>query len=106
MAGRLCLELGIDDPEQWLEDTPKRIVDFWENYYRVEPFGLPWHQTAQTAELLEWIYTMFVARAGQKHDPRKFRDFMPHSFFEERPPLTGNLMSKLEQIARRAERAT
>jgi len=29
LACRLCLAFGQQDPEQWLEQTPKRVVNLW-----------------------------------------------------------------------------
>jgi hypothetical protein len=31
--------LGIEDPEQWLEDCPDRVYDRWVAAYRLNPFG-------------------------------------------------------------------
>lgn len=33
------LKLGIEDPEQWLEDCPERVTDLWDAYYQLEPWG-------------------------------------------------------------------
>ena len=33
------LKLGVQDPEQWLEDVPDRVFENWEAYHANEPFG-------------------------------------------------------------------
>jgi hypothetical protein len=35
----LCLRLGIDDPEQWLENCSVRKLNIWRAYYAIEPWG-------------------------------------------------------------------
>jgi hypothetical protein len=30
LAGRVCLGLGIDDPEAWLANVSQRTLAFWE----------------------------------------------------------------------------
>lgn len=45
----MCLKLGIDDPEQWLEDCPDRVFEVWEAYSRLEPW---WGERELLAKLL------------------------------------------------------
>lgn len=98
--------MGIDDPEQWLEDAPKRIVDLWEEYWKLEPWGLPWHQSAQTNMLLDWILTYQVSVNGGRRQSRSFTDFMPIGYSESTTEPASNLLDKLAQIAKGAEKAT
>lgn len=77
MACRVCLELGIDDPERWLHETPKRVVDLWQAYWRLEPWGLPWHRHATWMQMLDRIYGAIVTWFGGKHESTDFADFMP-----------------------------
>jgi len=39
LACRLCLKLGISDPEQWLEDVDDELWSLWKSYYALEPWG-------------------------------------------------------------------
>ena len=55
LACRLCLRLGIDDPEQWLEDVPDRVWELWKAYYAVEPFGGERELAAKTVVLLKQL---------------------------------------------------
>lgn len=45
-------KLGIDDPEQWLEDCPKRVYDRWQAAYQLNPFGGEQELLARIASLL------------------------------------------------------
>jgi hypothetical protein len=48
----LGLKLGLEDPEQWLEDCPDRISDNWEAFYRLNPFGGEQEMLARITSLL------------------------------------------------------
>lgn len=39
-----------------MEDTPSRVIDFWEAFDSVEPLGEQWMQTAQISHLLDRIF--------------------------------------------------
>ena len=54
-AHRLGLRLGIDDPEQWLEECPREVFDNWYAAYRVEPFGGERELLARMVSLLYLI---------------------------------------------------
>lgn len=49
------LKLGIEDPEQWLEDVPDRVYDNWYAYYQIEPFG------GETALLTRLVTLLFIS---------------------------------------------
>lgn len=46
------LKLGLEDPEQWLEDCPERVANHWEAFYRLNPFGGEEELLARIASLL------------------------------------------------------
>jgi len=77
LAGRVCLHLGIDDPEQWLHEASSRKVAFWEAFFRVEPFGCDWERDAIKSTLLSCLMMTVAATAGGKGKPQKLEDFMP-----------------------------
>jgi len=58
----LGLKLGIEDPEQWLEDCPDRVFDNWYAFYQLEPFG------GETALLTRLVAMLFIScmRQGVK----------------------------------------
>lgn len=37
-AFRLCLQLGIDDPIAWMDNTPPWLLNAWMAYYTLEPW--------------------------------------------------------------------
>lgn len=45
----MCLKLGLLNPVKVLEETPRWLLDLWEAYYRVEPFGDEWRQAGEIA---------------------------------------------------------
>jgi hypothetical protein len=54
-------ELGIEDPEQWLEQCPQRVFDNWAAAHAVEPFG-------NEQQLLARIVSLLYVIAMQKSD--------------------------------------
>ena len=60
-AHRLGRELGIDDPEQWLEKCPQRVFDNWAAAHAVEPFG-------NEQQLLARIVSLLYVIAMQQSD--------------------------------------
>jgi len=50
-------QLGIEDPEQWLELCPKRVFENWQAAYEVEPFGNEQELLARAVSLLYLIAT-------------------------------------------------
>lgn len=39
LACRLCLAFGIEDPEQWLEDCPRRVLNVWRAFASADRWG-------------------------------------------------------------------
>lgn len=76
-ACRVCLELGIDDPEAWLDSISERTFDVWWAYYQCEPFGSHWEQTASLAAVVHANTAMMAATRGVKLEPMKVVDFVP-----------------------------
>jgi hypothetical protein len=67
----LGLKLGIEDPEQWLEQCPDRVFDNWLAYYRLEPFGMEDELLAKVVSLLYFV----CKRPGTElEDIQKFSD--------------------------------
>lgn len=98
----MCLQLGIDDPEQWLENVPKRVLDFWDAYYKIEPFGIESHQAATICQMLDWIYTAVLAKNGVQRDPLSYHDYMPVGTYRPEQAKQTNLVSKLERLSKLA----
>lgn len=59
LACRLCLSLGIDDPEQWLEDCPDRVFAVWEAYSQVEPW---WGQRELLARIVASLRCLLAGK--------------------------------------------
>tara|TARA_R110000868_G_scaffold260927_1_gene519050 strand:+ start:6358 stop:6672 length:315 start_codon:yes stop_codon:yes gene_type:complete len=54
----LSLKLGVEDPEQWLEDCPDRVYEQWLAAYRLRPFG-------DEQELLTKIVSLLILVASK-----------------------------------------
>ena len=55
------LKLGLEDPEQWLEDCPDRVYDNWHAAYRLRPFG-------DEQELLARVVSLLILLASKQMD--------------------------------------
>jgi hypothetical protein len=65
----LGLRLGIEDPEQWLEDCPERVFDNWLAYYRLEPFGL---ESELLSKIIGLLFYLCRKQGGELEDIDKF----------------------------------
>jgi hypothetical protein len=81
--GRLALERGgeaIDNPFAWWDSLPDGVVEFWQAYYRVEPFGGQWHRHATTCMMLDRLALRFSAERNERIQP--FASWMPADWVE------------------------
>jgi hypothetical protein len=100
-AHKLCLKLGIDDPEQWLEDVPERVISNWEEYDRIDPFGQEWHQTASTNQMLYGLLEYHYRTHKVKLKRAAFHHFMPQQYRSVKPKKQKrqNLLDSLKSFA-------
>jgi len=80
LACRVCLALGVDDPEAWLDRAPQRVVAVWRAFYRLEPWGNDYQRHAVEASLLSRINATIGASFGAKLKPLSFADLMPQEW--------------------------
>ena len=73
----MCLQLGIDDPEAWLDSVSERVLDVWWSYYQCEPFGSHWEQVASLSSMIHSNTAMIAATKGVKVEPMSVVDFLP-----------------------------
>lgn len=103
-ACRLCLQLGIDDPEAWLAKTPRRVVNTWMAYWRLEPWGLPWHRHAGWMVKLDQILEVMLnwASGGKsQYKASPYAHWMPADYSSaDRPKRPVGLREKLTFLAR------
>lgn len=90
LAGRVCLALGIDDPEKWLHEAHPRKVAFWQAFFKVEPFGCDWERSALHSAQLSALTATVAATAGAKMKPQDIDAFMPTewAFAKRNRPVT------------------
>lgn len=49
LACRLCLAFGVQDPEQWLEECPRRVLNVWRAFAIADGWGMQRRQAAANA---------------------------------------------------------
>lgn len=95
-TGRLALQRGgkaIDNPVEWFDSLPEGVIEFWQAFYRHEPFGGEWHRHAEQCQMLHAIAMRFSSGDGEKLLQQA--DFMPADFInlqrQRRVPITEQL---------------
>lgn len=77
------MQLGIDDPEQWLESQPERVLAVWEAYWKLEPWGLDWERHSRQMELMDHLLASTINPHLPKEDRYKahgYDYFMPMDY--------------------------
>ena len=75
--------MGIDDPEQWLEMAPDRVVAYWEAFDRRRPIGTEWERHASLMSLIELVLvTLINTNRAKDSKPTKaqgYEAFLPEA---------------------------
>ena len=101
------MELGIDDPEAWLDSVPDRVLRVWEAYWRVEPWGVEWERHSRMMVLLDAIYAATVnpnLPKHKRHDIRSEDSFMPVDYLRDKPKRSGSIYDQMMVYAKRVTR--
>ena len=83
-------KLGIEDPEQWLEDCPDRVYERWVAAYRLNPFGDEQFMQARICALLFMLVQRDYKEATWEAMVRITKLFMPPDWIgnqSERVPI-------------------
>lgn len=99
--GRLALQRGgeaIDNPVEWWDNLPDSVVEFWQAYYRIEPFGGEWHRNAKVCQMLHLTAMRFAAGKAEKLMP--IGDFMPADWVELSQAETMPISKQLDALAK------
>ena len=97
----MCLQLGIDDPEAWLDTAEDRVLRLWEAYWQVEPWGMDWHRHGNQMVMLDAIYAATVnpnLPKGKRHDVRDMSSFMPGEFIDPQKARRGKRAGIRKQL--------
>jgi|688.fasta_scaffold45821_12 hypothetical protein len=98
LAGRVCLGLGIDDPEAWLANVSQRTLAFWEAFYMLEPWGRECERDAvQSAQLSALGATIAASNGIKPKPPLRVADFMPANWHQPAAPTNTNSIKAAEQ---------
>lgn len=91
LACRLCLRLGIDDPEQWLEDCPDRVFEVWDAYAQLEPW---WGDREMLAGLLATTRSLLASKYEDRQIEAVLKSvdqitaaYMPGDWVGQPPPV-------------------
>lgn len=99
----MALKLGIQDPEQWRESVPERVLALWEAYDAIEPIGCEWERHASVMAMLDAIIAAIVNPNLEKKDrlqPRLPSEFMPREMTNEPKKSKPKLKHQLALVAR------
>jgi hypothetical protein len=82
LACRLCLSFGEQDPEQWLESCPKRVLNIWRAFADVEGWHRERYLAAQSAVSLKRLVMFKVKEDSRqvvlKDIDKAANNHMPH----------------------------
>lgn len=69
--------MGILDVEEFLATVPRRVLNFWRKFDRIEPIGEQWFQTALLGQELSRVRSTLFAVHGSNVQAETYQDFMP-----------------------------
>lgn len=95
--------MGIDDPEQWLELQPDRVIAYWEAFDNHRPIGYQWEQYANIMAMLELMVIATVnpnLEAKDRIKPRGMEQFLPPGLKDDKPKKRPSLQKQLQILAR------
>lgn len=94
----MCLQLGIDDPEAWLETVDPGVLACWEAYDTIEPIGCDWERHASVMAMLEAVYAACInphlGKDAKPVKPRGPQAFLPDGF-ADKPKRKPRLIDQL-----------
>jgi len=101
----LGLKLGIDDPEQWLEECPQRVLDNWIAHYRIEPWG---NETELLSKIIGLLFFLCRKDGGEFEQIEKFMNsvaklHMPSNWIGQENVKPMNRVTKEDLQARYEE---
>lgn len=80
----MCLQLGIDDPEAWLDAASDEQLALWQAFDRIEPIGRDWERHAAAMSMIDGLYalTLNVNVPDNEYKPRQLKDFLPPGYMD------------------------
>lgn len=102
---------AIAEPYQWWDSLSNEAVEFWQAYWRVEPWGFEFERHAEQMQALNYIYAALVNQhleKGKEYKPPELTSHMPDDFYIPKAPavkLTADEMAeKLDRFVRATSR--
>lgn len=98
----MARQVGIVDPESFLEECPPELWSQWQAAYTVSPFG---DEQTLLAKMLAALYLLLAKDGGELEKIDEAVNsimvaFMPHGWKEEeRTASTGNSIQNFEKLA-------
>lgn|GEM_PF-3323147 len=94
--------LGVEDPEQWLEEVPERVYKNWVAHYRCEPFG---GERELLAKVVALLYTIAMQHtefdAVQKMVDAIVPGLMPSDWIGQ--PVQKDESKSMDEVERQME---
>lgn len=69
--------MGILDVKEFMMRVPRRVLDFWVAFDRIEPIGEEWLQNSILGHELSRLRSTIYAVNGTEVVPQPFEDYMP-----------------------------
>jgi len=98
---------AISDPYSWWDSLSDEAVEFWQAYWRVEPWGFEFERHAEQMRALDYIYAALVNQhmeKGKEYKPPDFVSHMPDDFYQpktqERKLTTDEMAGKLDAFVK------
>jgi len=98
----LSLKLGIEDPEQWLEECPQRVFDNWLAQYRLEPWG---NESELLSKIIGLLFYLCCKQKGKFEEVEGFMNavskmVMPSNWIAQQKEAVHTRVTKEELRAR------
>lgn len=104
LACRLCLAFGEQDPEQWLEDCPKRVLNIWRAFSVADGWGMQRRHATAKAVATKRLLAFKYAEGSRKEALQAFDELVEkhlpidYRFGEaEQEPISENVLHLMDR---------
>jgi len=79
--------VAVDEPYAWWDSLSDEAVEFWEAFWRIEPWGGDWERHGEIMSTLDHLYAVTAnqfAEEGKGYKPLQADAFMPADYLREK----------------------